>query len=337
MFSKVIHLDLLKSGFFVFFALLMVSFSFFVWADSENSSSRSIFEDSDQDGLSNDEEKLYGTNSQNSDTDGDGYTDGTEIRSGYDPLKKSPGDRVVAPINDDEDVHETFLNESESVGGSARVNITEAVSKEVAMTLKDSANKQEPLSLDQLKETVQKTMSDKMTTDTLPEIDEKTIKIKKQKYSSLSESEREKKIQDDTVEYVSAVSYILVNNSPVPMKSDNDISALASFVMTNSMTMLSGGNQAMLNDFSQKSQLITEQLRDVEVPENMIPLQVKALRMAQYASTFKDNVQNTGSDDPLAQINTFAKAQGFMGLFSDFVSDVQATMATNVKTKDISN
>ncbi len=42
--------------------------------------------DSDNDGLSDEEEKMLGTDPQNPDTDGDGYTDGEEVRNGYSPL-----------------------------------------------------------------------------------------------------------------------------------------------------------------------------------------------------------------------------------------------------------
>ncbi|HNU89793.1 MAG TPA: hypothetical protein PKJ11_00420 [bacterium] len=43
--------------------------------------------DSDQDGLSDaDEINIYGTNPLKSDTDGDGYLDGDEVKNGYNPL-----------------------------------------------------------------------------------------------------------------------------------------------------------------------------------------------------------------------------------------------------------
>ncbi len=47
-------------------------------------------EDFDNDGLPDEIETIYGTDPNNPDTDGDGYTDGEEIASGYDPL--IPGD-----------------------------------------------------------------------------------------------------------------------------------------------------------------------------------------------------------------------------------------------------
>lgn len=42
--------------------------------------------DNDNDGLSNAEEVVYGTDLNNPDTDGDGYLDGIEVENGYNPL-----------------------------------------------------------------------------------------------------------------------------------------------------------------------------------------------------------------------------------------------------------
>lgn len=41
--------------------------------------------DSDLDGLTDEQEKFYGTDPLNPDTDGDGYNDGSEVQSGYNP------------------------------------------------------------------------------------------------------------------------------------------------------------------------------------------------------------------------------------------------------------
>lgn len=48
--------------------------------------------DSDADGLTDDEEKIIGTDPNKADTDGDGYLDLAELKSGYDPLV--PGKKV---------------------------------------------------------------------------------------------------------------------------------------------------------------------------------------------------------------------------------------------------
>ena len=50
--------------------------------------------DCDNDGLKNWQEKLYHTDSNNPDSDGDGYLDGEEVASEYDPTVKAPNDAL---------------------------------------------------------------------------------------------------------------------------------------------------------------------------------------------------------------------------------------------------
>src|SRR3989338_3549658 len=50
--------------------------------------------DPDSDNLTNAEERFYGTESTNADTDGDGYSDGDEITHGHNPLIPAPNDAL---------------------------------------------------------------------------------------------------------------------------------------------------------------------------------------------------------------------------------------------------
>ncbi|HBE89762.1 MAG: hypothetical protein A3E37_02460 [Candidatus Andersenbacteria bacterium RIFCSPHIGHO2_12_FULL_46_9] len=52
--------------------------------------------DNDQDGLTNSEEQVWGTDINNPDTDGDGYLDGEEVVANHDPNKPAPDD-LLAP------------------------------------------------------------------------------------------------------------------------------------------------------------------------------------------------------------------------------------------------
>lgn len=45
-----------------------------------------LFQDTDNDGLSDDDEARYGCDINNPDSDGDGYLDGDEVENGYDPM-----------------------------------------------------------------------------------------------------------------------------------------------------------------------------------------------------------------------------------------------------------
>ncbi len=52
--------------------------------------------DSDSDGLKDWQEmQIYKSDACKPDTDGDGYLDGEEVASGYDPTKKAPGDELA--------------------------------------------------------------------------------------------------------------------------------------------------------------------------------------------------------------------------------------------------
>lgn len=50
-----------------------------------NANKLEITEDGDKDGLTNQEELFYGTDINNPDTDGDGFSDGDEVKNGYNP------------------------------------------------------------------------------------------------------------------------------------------------------------------------------------------------------------------------------------------------------------
>jgi hypothetical protein len=79
-------------------ALLAVNFVVFattLFALAQSQNNNSLFLDSDQDGLTDQEEKMIGTDPFKAVTDGDGYSDGKEVGSGYNPLKPAPGDKLV--------------------------------------------------------------------------------------------------------------------------------------------------------------------------------------------------------------------------------------------------
>lgn len=76
----------------------IATLAIFFWtffAVAENKNGNSLFLDSDQDKLTDQEEKMIGTDLQRADTDNDGYSDGKEVASGYNPLKSAPGDQIV--------------------------------------------------------------------------------------------------------------------------------------------------------------------------------------------------------------------------------------------------
>lgn len=99
----------------------IATFAVFFWtlfAVAENKNGNSLFLDSDQDGLTDQEEKMIGTDPQNADTDGDGYSDGKEVSSGYNPLKSAPGDQIVVGAKPSSKA-ESPTDKNQSEGGTS--------------------------------------------------------------------------------------------------------------------------------------------------------------------------------------------------------------------------
>lgn len=335
-FSSFIPAKRLQMPLLVFLMLVFASFGFFSFA-SENFSGKNVFQDADQDGLTNDEEQLYGTDPQKADTDGDGYSDGAEVRSGYDPLKPSPGDKIFP-----EEKQQTALSapqkngtpsspntgETRGVGGSDEDNLTTQVSQQIADILKSSSEDESgnSVSVQDMQASLQELLN-KNGADTakLPEIDESTIKILKQDYADLSDEERKAKIKQDTLEYVTKVSYILASNSPEIITKPEDMENIATSIMTSAMSSIESGNATYLKDLSEKGQKALNELQDVEVPENMLESHKKALQLFEYASSLPDELTSFETD-PLANVVVLSKMQSLLGSLSSFVNSIDSTL-----------
>ena len=161
----------LRWSIFVFAFLCLFSSALYVAADEASTTDAIVFDDADSDGLSNEEEKIYGADPDVADTDGDGYSDGVEIEGGFDPLKPAPGDRVTPDEVNVLEVSDAALN----LGG---VNLTEKASEELAAMVSEKEEGSEITSED-LNTVMANVMAAGQEDIVLPEIDTKNLKIKK--------------------------------------------------------------------------------------------------------------------------------------------------------------
>jgi hypothetical protein len=305
-----------KFTLFLFFGLLILSSAFFVFADSD-SSTKNIFQDSDQDGLSNDEEKLYGTDPMKSDTDGDGYSDGVEVESGYDPLKPAPGDKI---IKEEEKTTATISGTQ-----ATSENLTEQVSGEIATMLKNTDVNGQTISIEDINASVEKVLSGNSEEVVLPEIDIKEIKIKKLP-AHLSKKKKAEQEKQDALEYLTVLAYLVANNSPKTFQTQNDLSAIFTNLSMESISGLTAGNTKSLEELSKRGEKIMEELKNIEVPEKMFDVHVKALQMAKYAIQLKGELKPSDTD-PLGQIAVLSRAQGFFGSVKELVVEIQRKLA----------
>ena len=278
---------------FIFFGLLFLSVTFFVSAD-DTATNKNIFQDSDQDGLSNDEEALYKTDPLDKDSDDDSYSDSVEVESGYDPLKPAPGDRLVETATDSNDSTDTTVN---------RTNLTSQVSAEIASVVKSGAEGEEAeVTMETINEAVQNVLNQTDQEIILPEVSADEIKIKEipKKLKGNARTERER---EDALEYLTVMAYVLANNSPKKLQSESDLESLASSMGTSTLSAMALGDTDYLEDLAKKAEKSLKEIKDIEVPVGMVDVHLQAIKMTKYAMTFKDeskkvNVQN----DPLGQI-----------------------------------
>lgn len=296
-------------------SLVTLSFAFFVTAQKKSNTNNNVFLDSDQDGLTDAEEKLYGTNPHNPDTDGDGYSDGAEIKSGYNPLKPAPNDKLTSPLN------KSLDSQASSVAPDQK-NLTQKVAQKISQ-LSDQTNpsNDNQVSLKQIKDLVSQSLTDNTSVSLPTDITKKDIKIKKENFSGMSKDKIQKKKKEDFINYITAVFYILSSNSPKPLTSSSDITSVTSQIVQEITNAITLRDTKSIKNLNQSGKKILEQLKDLEVPQDLVDIDLKALRFAEYAQNMEQYIKPT--NDPLSDIVNFSKMNGLIENLLSFSQDVQ--------------
>ncbi|NTU67226.1 MAG: hypothetical protein HGB08_04900 [Candidatus Moranbacteria bacterium] len=305
-------------SFLILASLVIMSFGFYAAAENSSQGAKNIFQDSDQDGLSDQEEKLYGTDPAKSDTDGDGYSDGAEVKSGYDPLKPAPGDKITYGT--------ASLSQNSAAGAEAeRPNLTKAVASKIVEISNSTDAEDQNMTIEELKSMVEESMtaSGKISDDALPQVDPKDLKIKKQNYSGLSDEKAAEKKKSDFIKYITAVIYVISSNSPKPITSVSDLGTVSTYVTEKIVTALTNRDSSALEDLNKSGDKMFSQLKEIEVPEEISDTHIKALRFALYAKNL-ESVVPANNEDPLGDIANFGKVEAFISVVSQFADTVQA-------------
>ncbi len=328
----------INASFLVLAILILSSFAFYVGAENNSNGTKSIFLDSDQDGLSDEEEKIYGTDPHNPDTDGDGYSDGAEVRSGYDPLKKAPGDKLpgfnASVRANASDTTDSTGVASAVLGDTSKKNLTKDIAQKISDLAQTSATSNTPISLDDLQATITPALDNStISEDDLPPYDPKEVKIKKQNYANLGTEKAKAKKKEDCIDYLTAIAFIFTSNSPEPVTKLPDATNMFSKITTAITTAITTQSNSGLKDLIASQQKVVEQLRAVEVPEDLVDIHVKAMRFALYSENLGTLLQ-TKADDPMTSIANLSKLQGFLSVFSDFSTEVENKLAEYDLTYD---
>jgi hypothetical protein len=306
----------LNLSFLILSGLMFLSFAFFV-AASDDSKKHNIFLDSDQDGLTDEEERIYGTDPNNPDTDGDGYSDFVEVQAGFDPLKPAPHDRLEVT---DEETKRVIAKLTENVEED---NLTNSTAQKIVDLTTSSELADEGIAMSSIQEIVNSALEEQGVEDEMSAFYTKDdIKIKKQDYAKYGEEKALVKEKEDFAEYLIAVYYIMASNSPRPITSATDMTSIMSELVMNVMTAVSVRDASSLSDARETGEKIVSQLRDVEVPETVAELHLKALNFSQYTASMGERLAPK-DDDPLGDMVNLGKIMQFIGLVSDFAEELE--------------
>lgn len=314
-FGMLIEIKHIKLTLLILFGLVVSSFAFFSLAQENSQTENNIFIDSDQDGLSDQEEASYGTDPRISDSDHDGYTDGAEIKSGYDPMIPSPGDRVVKEAT------------MASVDSTNETSLTKEVAQKIlAMTADtdstDSESRQ--ISLDQIKTVIEESLQPEAADAELPTIDKEELNIIKQNYKGTATEIAAKK-KADFINYAVGVYYVFSSNSQTPIVSTGDMPKTITLISQQIITAMTTGDFKSLDGLSASAEKIYEQMKSIGIPEEMADAHIKMLQFAKYAVTIKDTM-NSDSQDPLAQIASLSRMQNFIQEMMSFSGEMTAKL-----------
>jgi len=310
-------------------AVLAVSFlvwgvTFFALAQSQNNSS--LFLDSDQDGLTDQEEHMIGTDPLKADSDGDGYSDGKEVESGYDPMKPAPGDKIGGSPATADGVSAEVAS-SRLIGGQAadgqtvngdgmdelasdpnNPNLTNEMlgqllqfTGEKASTDSDFATNPN-YSSDDYAQIAQNSLKATNTTQSLPDIPDSELKIlPKIDDSKLSTDEVKAKQKTEIEKYLAQAAFVFASNSPFPVQDPNNLQPSLDSEETKLMTALTTGDKTAIDSYAQKAQAGIDQIKKIAVPYVLKDIHKSMLQLSMYTLGFKDDI-SLNSTDPMKNV-----------------------------------
>jgi len=315
-----------KTSLLVLVGLIILSLAFYVSAEVNSSSTDNIFSDSDQDGLSDEEEKSLGTDPKNRDTDSDSYSDAVEVKSGYDPLKPAPGDKLIVETAKPADPVLTV--------NSDKKNSTQALSQEIIALTNERNGKGETISQDDVQILVDKSMLSSVNQEIiLSEITRDDFKILKQDYKKYSKEKAQAKRQEDFYDYIVSVFYVFSINSPRPITSNINLSGIISSFFQEIVQSITLRSPASLEKMNVSVKKIQEQLMEIEVPEDLVDTHIKIIQFAKY-SLEAERLLVPQEEDPIMDVNNLYQLVGLATEFQSFSSEMAAKFSEYGLTYD---
>lgn len=307
-----IKIKTIKQSLLILACLFFAGFNYLTFVKADNATAL----DSDKDGLTDAEEQLYATDANNADTDGDGYSDGVEIKSGYDPLKPAPGDRI-ATINNPSGERTSTSNSAQT----SDLSLTDKFIQDFSQYIE--SKKDQSISAEEIKTFTDSALSSSIggTTTTLPEIDRSQLRILSQSYPGLSAKDKKQKIQEDATKYISQIVYLLANNAPKVIATNDDWTTFQDDFTARLADPTSLENSIYFSDMGNRLELFSIQFNNLEVPETMIELHVKFAQISQGFIDLRNLPSTNSANDPLGKMLILTRAKDMMLILADYFTN----------------
>lgn len=291
--------------------LLFFSLGYYVFASVNEATNKNFLLDSDQDGLTDEEEKTYGTDPYKADTDKDGYSDGVEVKSGYDPKKPAPGDRL-ASVN----------KEIESKDAE---NLTLKLTEGLKPLLENSGEEGKQVSVQDIDNVLQNSLGNDLNTeasfDSLPSYTVPEDKIMRQNYGNLSEADRKERVKEDTMRYLGSLSYVLANNMPEGITGPGEMKTFVESLGLHINDLAkTTPDYSFYVPIGKHVQAIVDEAGLIQVPENMLEVHTKGIRIFKAYLDLGEKAP-VGSGDPVAQITLIKKIQALTVLSEEYLNE----------------
>jgi len=342
--AKKVNKTKLAVTFIASFAVFAITF----FAMAENKNSNTVFLDSDQDGLTNQEEKSLGTDPQKPDSDGDGYSDGAEMESGYNPLKSAPGDQLFPGTASAVQAKLDAAQEAQSVSNLLKQS-DEGSSNQTASLLQNSAlssdiindlssdpenpnltnemigqflqttlekagstedfEENPTFSQEDFSSITQKSLETASVARDLPEIRPDEMKILPAiDDEDLSDKEIKEKQKKEIEKYLSSLAFIFASNSPFPIDDPGNLSPKLSTETESLVSALAAGDREKIDEYAEKARSSIDQVKKVEVPFVLKDIHKSILQMSIYTLDFKEDLI-VSPTDPVKSLAAFGALQ----------------------------
>jgi len=341
-------INIKDNGVVVFTGLLLAALVLFHFVGADDNT-MSYFQDRDGDGLSDEEEKALGTDWQNEDTDGDGYTDGVELSGGFNPLIPAPGDKfsetdklniieVKGIKKEKKNLTQEFIQKLKNRKSVALNTFKEASNKTGIVTDLTEIQKLKNTSLtkEDIEKLTQEILSGVDVSNEIQLIEEKDIKVLP-KVTAKSDKKKKRVIKKELEDYLATTGFIMINSLPFELDENSNFNdKLDKFMLSIGDDIVTGDKMETQNSKNNLKKAFKE-LMEVEVPYVVKDIHIKAMSLIRYLLEQDESVVFS-KDDPIAMGLMIGKLQSIINQMQDVQSELDSVLLKyNVGIEEESN